>query len=341
MGTEPKRILVIQTAFLGDVLLTTPFLKTLRDWFPSAYLAALVIPGTREILENSGLDLLLVYDKRGKNQSLWAIVRQLRGEGFDTCFLPHRSFRSAFIALAAGIPKRIGYLRTMGSVFYTHRVPWTKSRHEVDRMLDLLSPVGIDPATVSPKLSVSTRRKDMNEIERMLMVNGIHAQDRIVVIAPGSVWATKRWIPEGFAEVINRLVKNLKVKVVLVGSRDDLSVVDDVIRHCHEKVVNLCGTTSLLQLAALLERSHLLITNDNGAMHMGTAQGIPIVAVFGATTLNLGYGPYTERASIIERSLECRPCGKHGHIRCPLGHFDCMKGIMPDEVFKASEKYLC
>ena len=341
MGIEPKRILVIQTAFLGDVVLTTPFLKTLRDRFPSAYLAALVIPGTREILENSVLDDLLTYDKKGRDRSFWPMVRRLREKSFDTCFLLHRSFRSALLAWAAGIPRRIGYLRTLGGVFYTHRVPWDKSRHEVDRSLELLSPVGIDPSSVSANLSVSPRQEDMDEIERLMIANGIRRHDRIIVIAPGSVWATKRWIPRGFGEVIDRLVRMDKAKLVLVGSQDDLSIVEDITRHCQEKVVNLCGKTSLLQLAALLKRSHLLITNDNGAMHIGAAQGVPIVAIFGSTTLDLGYGPYTKRVSVVEHSLGCRPCGKHGYVRCPLGHFDCMRGIAPDEVLEASEKYLC
>lgn len=148
MGFEPKKILVIQTAFLGDVVLTTPLLQALRDRFPRAYLAALVIPGTREILAgHPSLDDVLVYDKKSRGRErrgLISTARLLREKRFDACLLPHRSFRSALLALLAGIPVRIGFVQSLGSFLYTRRVRRDSSRHEVHRNLQLLSPLAPD-----------------------------------------------------------------------------------------------------------------------------------------------------------------------------------------------------
>ncbi|MBI3610831.1 MAG: lipopolysaccharide heptosyltransferase II [Nitrospirae bacterium] len=348
MGTEPKRILVIQTAFLGDVVLTTPLFQVLRDRFPTAYLAALVIPGTREVL--SGLPILndvFVYDKKGRDRGLKglrSVARSLKAKRFDVCLLPHRSLRSALVAFMAGIPQRIGFVQSPGSFFYTRRVWRDGSRHEVRRNLELLKPLAPDlplEATASTvRLWVASTDEDRDWANHCLAEHGLGTNDRMIAIAPGSVWATKRWIPEGFAAVIDGLMSRYNRKILLVGSRDDVPAVDKVTTHCRQKPVNLAGKTTLRQLAAVLKRCELLITNDNGAMHVGVAQDIPIVAVFGSTTLGLGYGPLTERAVVVERDLRCRPCGKHGHAACPLDHFNCMKQITAEEVITAATKYM-
>ena len=348
MGTEPKRILVIQTAFLGDVVLTTPLLQALRDRFPKAYLAVLVIPGTREILAGRpGLDEVLAYDKKGRERGLRglrSIVRRLAEKRFDCCLLPHRSFRSALLAFAAGIPMRIGFVQSLGCWLYSRRVWRDSSRHDVRRNLQLMSPLAPegpgDRTVPTGKLWVSADTEDLEWASRSLAEHGIRPNDQVIAIAPGSVWATKRWIPEGFAAVIDGLIVQKNRKVVVLGSRDDQPVVNEILERCREKPVDLSGRTTLRQLAAVLKRCELLITNDNGAMHVGVAQNVPVVAIFGSTTLSLGYGPYTDRAEVVERSLDCRPCGRHGYSTCPRGHFNCMKQITPEQVMAAAEKWL-
>ncbi len=339
---------MIQTAFLGDVVLTTPLLSALRDRFPQAHLAALVIPGTREILAgHPSLDDVLVYDKKGRNRGwrgLISTARSLREKRFDTCLLPHRSFRSALLAFMAGIPVRIGFVQALGCFLYTRRVRRDASKHEVRRNLQLMGPLAsgdsVDSAPAGGKLWVSLDQEDRDWANRSLAEFGIHENDRVIAVAPGSVWATKRWVPEGFAAVIDGLIAKHKRKVVLLGSQGDRPVIEEILTRCREKPLDFSGQTTLPQLAALLKRSELLITNDNGAMHVGAAQDIPIVAVFGSTTLSLGYGPFTPKAAVVERPLDCRPCGKHGYPECPLGHFNCMKQITPDEVMAAVEKQL-
>jgi len=348
MGTEPKRILVIQTAFLGDVVLTTPLLQSLRNRFPKSHIAVLVIPGTAEILiGHPGLDEVLVFDKKKKDRGMSGLFRTARGlsEGrYDLCLLPHRSFRSALLAYLAGISERIGFAQAPGFFLYTRRVRRDSSRHEVRRNLQLLEPIGSgNGSTKTPdfeKLWVSTEPADMEWANHRLKEVGVEENDSPIAIAPGSVWATKRWLPEKFAEVIDHLIGRMNKKVILLGSRADAPIADQIRAHCREKPIDLTGQTTLRQMAAVLSRSAVLITNDNGAMHVGVAQGIPIVAVFGSTTLSLGYGPFSPKASVVERPLDCRPCGKHGYAECPLGHFNCMKQVMSEEVVAAAEKWL-
>jgi len=338
---------VIQTAFLGDVVLTTPLLQALRDRFPGAHLAALVIPGTREILAGHPLlDEVLVYDKKGRDRGLRGLIataRSLREKRFGTALIPHRSFRSALLAFLAGIPVRIGFLQSLGCFLYTRRVRRDASLHEVRRNLQLLGPLAPDRSgsdAPDGKLWVSSSDEDLEWADRCLDGFGIRRNDRVVAIAPGSVWATKRWIPDGFAAVADGLIAKHHRKVILLGSPDDRPVAEEIAARSREKPVNLAGKTTLRHLAAVLKRCELLITNDNGAMHIGVAQGLPIVAVFGSTTLGLGYGPFTSRAVVVEQPLDCRPCGKHGYPECPLGHFNCMKQITPETVMAAVEKQL-
>ena len=343
MQVEPKKILVIQTAFLGDVVLTTPLLGAIKDGFPKAGLSVLVVPRTKEILAgHPAVDEVLVYDKKGDHRGLRGLIRTarlLRSRGFDLCFLPHRSFRSAILAYLAGIPRRIGFGRSAGSLLYTDCVVRDQARHEVDRNLSLLTPLKIEPASAVRHLSVATDPVAQDSVDRILKTEGIKPGDCLIGMAPGSVWATKRWLPEGFAAVADALMDPYQARILLLGSREDETITKEIIARCRQKPVNLAGQP-LSELVATLSRCRLLITNDNGAMHIGTALGVPIVAVFGSTSPSGGYGPYTKEAEIVEHTLPCRPCGLHGYRRCPLGHFKCMKEITPQEVVAAAEKLL-
>ena len=344
MGTESKRILVIQTAYLGDVVLTTPLLRAIRDQFPSAFLAALVIPGTKDILHpNAIIDAVFTYDKKGRDAGIRGLVstaRFLKKHQFDLCFLPHRSFRSALLAWLSRIPVRIGFSQSPGAIFYNRRIGWRESQHEVFRCLELLKPMGIDPETQSARLWVSSDRKAEVGVKALFEKLGIRVNDRIIGVAPGSVWPTKRWIPEGFSNVIDVLIKQHAMKVLLLGSVDDIPTVDQVMAGCKEKPINLSGKTTLGELAEILKRCSLLITNDNGSLHVGAAQDIPIVAIYGPTNLSLGYGPFSKKASIVEKALDCRPCGLNGHKTCPLDHFKCMRELHPNDVLNAIKSRL-
>ena len=343
MAVKPKTILVIQTAFLGDVVLTTPLLTALKEYFPNASLSVLVIPRTQEALSrHPAVDEVLTYDKKGAQRgirSLFQLARLIKTRGFDLCFLPHRSFRSAALAWFSGIPRRIGFRQSLGAIFLTDRVNRDLNQHEVDRNLSLLTSLGMKPMARSylPQVAIDAAARE--SVERILKTEGAATEDYLIGIAPGSVWATKRWMPEGFSALVDSLAEKYNAKVILLGSRDDEPIGKSILKLCRTKPLNLLGQ-SIQELIATLSRCRLLITNDNGAMHIAGALGIPIVAIFGSTSPQAGYGPYSPLAQIVEHSLPCRPCGLHGYHRCPQGHFRCMREITSEEVLSSVEKQL-
>ena len=333
---EHKRILIIQTAFIGDVILSTPLIKVLRRTFPDAFISFLLIPETENVLENNPhLDEVLVYDKRKKKGlgSLLQIIARVRQGKFDLAVIPHRSMRSAILAYLSGIPERIGFDRAVGSSLFTKRVAYNANAHEVERNLSLLSNFAPRPEDTSPELFPST--DDLSYVRRLLSDSGISEGERVVGIAPGSVWATKRWLPERFAEVADLLLKEAEIKVVLLGSREDRALCERIADLMAGRPAIVAGKTSVLQSAAILSLCRVLLSNDSAPVHMASATGTPVVAIFGSTIPEFGFAPYGVDQVIIEKQMDCRPCGIHGKRKCPEKHFRCMRDISTKEVYEA------
>ena len=334
---------MIQTAFLGDVILTIPLFQGIKERFPNASLTVLVVPRTAQILEEVAvLDHVITYNKKGAQKGFFgwmALIRQIQMVRFDLCLLPHRSVRSGFIALLSRIPRRVGFQTVFGRFIYTDQIKWDPLRHEVERNLELLRPFGPVKKGGFAGHPLSVDSLSSEKVDNTFRLNGIAAGDCIIGMAPGSVWATKRWLPEGFASVVDSLSDRFKTKVLLLGSKEEKLLARDILNQCRHTAIDLCGQ-DLKELVATLSRCQVLVTNDNGAMHVATALGIPVVAIFGSTSPLAGYGPYSATAEIVEHPLECRPCGPHGHQQCPLGHFRCMKEITPEEVVAAVERLL-
>ncbi len=333
---QPIKILVVQTAFLGDAVLTTPVFKAIKDAIPASRVTLLCTPEIKDVFsENKYIDELLVMDKKGRDKSFASLRRwgkSLRGR-FDVALIPHRSFRSAFLSWMAAIPKRVGFENSQGSFFLTDKVAFDWKMHDAERNMKLLESLGI--SGVKPVVEMKGGSLDMPQILKSL---GIREDVPWVGMNPGSVWETKRWLPEGFASVADSLIRDKKCQVLLFGSPSDRSAVDAVAAAMKEKAVNLCGKTDLKTLSALISRSMLFITNDSGPMHLATAAKVPVVAIFGPTTRELGFFPYGEKSVMVEVDLPCRPCTLHGGHVCPLGHFKCMKEVTPRMVLDACAK---
>lgn len=333
---EHKRILIIQTAFLGDVILSTPLIKSLRELFPDAFISFLLIPETKKVLENNPhLNEILVYDKRKKKGlgSFLQILATIRERKFDLAIIPHRSLRSALLAYLSGIPQRIGFDKSAGSFLFTHKVTYTLNIHEVDRNLSLLSSFKFKPSDKAPELFPSA--EDFSYARKFLHDSGIQEEDRIVGIAPGSVWATKRWLPERFAEVSDLLIKKDGVKVIFLGSAEDQKLCLEIANLMTEKPLILAGKTDILQSAAIISFCKVVLSNDSAPVHIASAMKKPVVAIFGSTIPEFGFAPYGEGHLIIEKKMDCRPCGIHGRKKCPKKHFRCMREITTEEVFQA------
>lgn len=337
----PKRILIIQTAFLGDVILSTPLIRALRERFPDSFISFLLIPETKKVLENNPhLNEIIVYDKRKKGGmgGFLDIKRKIKEREFDLSVIPHRSLRSALLAYISRIPERIGFDRSAGSFLFTHRIVYQPYAHEVDRNLSLLASFNKYLKDRAPELFPST--EDFSYARKLLLDSGIWEEAKIVGIAPGSVWATKRWLPDRFAEVADLLVNKMGAKVVFLGSEDDLALCEKIAKLMTEKSVNLAGKTDVLQSAGIISFCKVILSNDSAPVHLASAMKSPVVAIFGSTIPEFGFAPYGEGHLIIEKKMECRPCGIHGRIKCPKKHFRCMKEITTKEVFQAVKSLL-
>jgi lipopolysaccharide heptosyltransferase II len=324
-----ERIVTIQTAFIGDCILTLPVLQVLRERLPDAYSAMVVNPIAADALRNHpAIDEVIVFDKKGRDRGiggLLALIRLLRSSRFTIALIPHRSLRSALLARLAGIPKRIGFSTSAAPRLFTDIVRYEPAIHEVERNLALLGPLSIGSDRVLPVLV-----PDASGIDAML--NGFPHRN-MVALAPGSQWNTKRW-PEDHFGTLGRLLAADGHMVVLIGGPGDAELCNRIASVIPPgMVVQSAGRCSLLQSAELIRRSRLLVSNDSAPMHIAVAVGTPVVAIFGATSPSFGFSPIGPRDTVVEREgLSCKPCSIHGGTRCPIGTFECMISLSPSLV---------
>ena len=332
-------ILVVQTAFLGDVVLTTPLFRALRRCRPEARIAVLVTPEAAPLIEEDPhLDRVLTYDKKG-GESLGSAVRTVRAQAPNLLVAPHRSQRSALLAIASGARTRVGFADAGFRWLYNRQVPRPRERHEVDRNLALLGGIGCDPLASDRQLHAGCTERETEAVAEVLRAAGVTDGDHILGLCPGSVWATKRWCPEGFAAV-GRAFAGKGWRVAVLGGPGDREVSREVAEAIGSAALDAAGTTPLKALAAWMERLDLLVSNDSAPLHVAAARDTPTVAVFGATTTDLGFAPFHLRSRVVELALDCRPCGLHGGKTCPLGHFRCMGEVSAEAVLDACRDLL-
>ncbi len=319
--------LVIQTAFLGDVVLTTPLLSALAAEHGPVDVVTTPIAGP--LLEtHPAVRTVIPYDKRGRDRG-WAgvrsLARRLKAERYACAYLPHRSLRTAALALLARIPSRIGFSGGW-SFLYTEARPKPSVGHESDRLLALANEA---PGAYPPHL----RPTAADEQAAATLIEGA-----FIALAPGSIWGSKRW--PYYAELAAKLAEH--VAVVVVGGPDDVELGDAIVqavRPSGRQAVNACGRLTLRQSAALIGKAALLVTNDSAPLHLATAMGTPIVALFGPTVTEFGFGPL--RAGDVALGvdpLQCRPCSSHGPPQCPLGHHRCLRELTVAAVIAAIEE---
>jgi heptosyltransferase-2 len=331
-----QRIAIVQTAFIGDVVLATPLAEAVKRALPEAEVTFVVIPATANLVEHHPhVDRVLVFDKRGSERGiagLRSLVRKLKG--LDIALIPHRSFRSAVAVFWAGVPIRVGFDNSAGAFLFTHTVPYQRL-HEVERNLSLLSPLGVRTERLAPRIYP-------DEEDRRVVSSFLQEQPRspVVALAPGSIWPTKRWPLQYYRDLTRLLVHRLGTTPVLVGSSEDRALCDEIAAGVDGQALNAAGRLTLRQSAELLRRCHVVVTNDSAPAHLSSAMGTPVVALFGPTIPEFGFAPYGEGHRIFERALPCRPCGWHGGKHCPTGTFECLRSISPAEVLAAVEEIL-
>jgi heptosyltransferase-2 len=336
------KCVVIQTAFLGDVILTVPLLQKLAASPSVEELAVVAGPVGVEFLATQGVaDRLIDYDKRGKDagpRGLAGAVRRIRAVGADVAIVAHRSFRSALLPFLASVPSRVGFDESGGRCLLTRRVRYRGLPHEIDRIAALAGPAGLGPVEAPLPLRLSVPGPGEAEVARSLDDTG--GGRGLLVVAPGSRWATKRWPPERFAEAAARLAGEAGLRVVVTGGPDDRVAADAVARGVGEDAADLAGGLSLGGLLALVARASLVLSNDSAAAHVAAGLGTPVVAIFGPTVPGQGFAPRGEAVRIVGADLPCRPCGRHGGEHCRLGTHACMEEVTADAVVDAGRSLL-
>ncbi len=319
--------LVIQTAFLGDVVLTTPLLSAIAAHHGPV--DVVTTPIAAPLLEtHPAVRKVIVYDKRGRDRG-WAglrkLAQRLKTEQYQRAYLPHRSLRTAALGMLARIPARIGFSGPW-SFLYTAARPKPPLGHESDRLLALADEA---PGAYPPHLRPTTA----DERAAAAVATGA-----FVALAPGSIWGSKRW--PYYAELAAKLAEH--VAVVVVGGPDDVELGDTIVqavRPSDRQAVNACGRLTLRESAALIGRASALVTNDSAPLHLATAMGTPVVALFGPTVTEFGFGPLRAGDVALDvDQLQCRPCSPHGPPQCPLGHHRCMRELTVEAVIAAIEE---
>jgi heptosyltransferase-2 len=328
--TIPHSIVVIQTAFIGDAVLTLPMIQRLKKRYPESSIDVVAVPRTAEIFgSHPAVRNVVIYDKRHIERGVRGIlvmVRRLAASSYDVALIPHRSFRSAIIAALAKIPVRVGFDTSAGAFLMTHIVPYRSDIHEIERDLTLLREIGI-PLAGRELPSLNPGDDDEAFVGKILDEAGISSGTPLLAIAPGSVWATKRWLPDRYAGLIRMLHEKGFVSV-LVGGKEDETLCTRIAVESGCPSLVAAGRLTLLQSAALLRRVKVLVSNDTAPMHLAVAVGTPVVAIFGATVPAFGFSPYGDSDTVVETpGLPCRPCSIHGGHNCPIKTFDCMKKI--------------
>jgi heptosyltransferase-2 len=324
--------LVIQTSFLGDVILTTPLIAELAQRGPVDVLATPV--GAAALENNPDIRTVIRYDKRGTYGSavgMWQTIQEIRGRRpYQAAYLAQGSFRSGLIAMMTGAKERIGFASSTGRVLYTTQLPYAPERHHAERLWSLAMSSCADPPTrdqIRPRLYPSD--EDRQKVDSLLRQNG-SVGDPIVALAPGSAWGTKRW--PYYVDLAKRLADDFRIAVI--GSKPDSRMAAEIVESVPRgSVINAVDVLPLLASAELIGRAQAIVTNDSAPQHLASAMGTPTLTIFGPTVPEFGFGPLAERHVVAgHESLNCRPCDRHGPKRCPLGHWRCMRELTPEYI---------
>lgn len=316
-----KRVLVIQTAFLGDVILASPIWENLHQQFPQAQIDVVVKKGNETLLaEHPFLNQVYTFDKRQKLKNLWNLGKQLRQQRYELVINLQRFASSGVLTMLAKGKESRGFEKNPLSLFFSKRYQHELKGgwHEVDRNLQLIADLVTQPKK-RPQLYPT-----LSDMER---ISSFQTQT-YYCLAPTSVWFTKQAPKKIWLELIEKLAST-EVKIYLLGAPADHAYLEEIRQAVPKlEVQNLAGHLTLLQSAALMSGAQRNFVNDSGPLHLASATNAPVSVFFCSTVPAFGFGPLSDDSKIIEVSnLACRPCGLHGHKSCPKGHFQCGEAL--------------
>ena len=340
-----NRILVRGPNWLGDAVMCEPALRGLRKLFPDAQIALLVKPAVADLfVGHPALTRVLTYDTKGRHAGLsgkWALAGQLRRQGFDLAVLFQNAFEAAFLTFLAGVPRRYGYATDGRSLLLSDPVAAPDRRtlvHQVRYYWELLKPLGLTGDPSAPELVVFPEEEQA--MAGRFAQGGLTATDVVVGINPGSTYGgAKRWLPERFAEVTERLCRTIResreqqASVVIFGAKGEEQLGREIAARLSSRSLILSGATTIRELMAAVKRCAMLLTNDTGPMHIASAFQVPVVAIFGPTDWRTT-SPFGSAHTIVRQPVDCAPCLLR---ECPIDH-RCMTRVTVDQVYDAATK---
>jgi heptosyltransferase-2 len=323
------RILVVDLAYIGDLLMSTPALACLRRAFPEARIEILVSPGSRAVIErNPDVNEVLTTDmKRGGVRAAGDEAGRIAERNYDLALCFHRGHGTLMMLRKAGIRRRVGFTNGGRGFFLTGGIPFELWRHRAWNHLRLVEKsLGVE-VDYSQRTRLDIEPDAEKSVKRLL--DGVDGGSGFVAINPNAAWATKRWLPERFAEVADKLAGS-GLKPLLIGSPGEERVASQVKARMKTEALDFTGRTSLSELAALLKQCRLIVTNDSGPMHMAQALGVPVVSIFGPTDPGR-CGPWGGGCEPVQASLDCIKC-----YRKTCWHLSCMRSVGADQVVDRS-----
>ena len=317
-----EKILVIQTASIGDVILATPVIEKLHQFFPDLKIDLLIKEGNEGLFTGHPfLNNIILWDKaKHKYRNFGRILYEIRKNHFDAVINVQRFMSTGILTAFSGAKIRIGFSKNPFSVFFTthirHKID--EGIHEVDRNLHLIEKL-TDSSEMKPKLYPS-----LNDYKK----NSAYKTSSYYTISPGSIWPTKQYPKEKWIEFVGRINKDHQI--FFLGSETDQEICVDIIQASgHTNAVNMAGSLTLLESAALMKNAKMNFTNDSAPMHLASSVNAPVTVIYCSTIPGFGFGPLSDQSYIVEihEKLVCRPCGLHGLKSCPEKHFKCAYNI--------------
>ncbi len=353
-----KKILIIRQSSIGDIILTTPLVRCVRQAYPNAQIDFLTNQEFTDLVRhNPHISNVITYDKKTGFAGLYALKKQLMAEKYDWIIDLHNSLRSRFLRLFSKIISDVKEISVYEKPYIARKLlinfrkdiypkPYKKV---LLKYFDALYSVNKNIQYDNNGTEVFFGEENTKKINDLLENN-----TQIITVCPAASAFTKQWLPEYFANLIKKLFEYYNfdnqnkhqnnVKIILLGGKADIEVCENIKKMVDNQIntdlIILAGKCNLLDSAALLARSNVVITNDTGMMHLAEAQKKPVLAILGSTVEAFGFYPFLEKSKIVEEDLACRPCSQSGENACPKGHFKCMKDILPEKIYEIAIKMM-
>ncbi len=327
MILDISKILIIQTAFIGDVILATPIIEAINSHNSSIKIDVLLRKGNESILNNHPkISKLWIWDKKkNKTRNQWKLIGEFRKQKYDIIINLQRFMSSGLYTIFSNAKLTVGFDKNPLSFMFSNIVKHDISAgvHEVERNMSLLQTILPD---AEGEMRLYPQEEDFEKVK-------FYKEKKYIVIAPTSVWFTKQYPANKWVDFIDKLPSDIEVYLI-GGPADRLAIADIINKSTNKNVLNLCGKLNILQSAALMQDSEMNYVNDSAPLHISSAMNAPCTAVFCSTTPSFGFGPRSSNSKIIEYrgKLNCKPCGLHGRKECKEGHFDCANGIDTNEL---------